>query len=222
MTTIITTAPETKPSIKRALISLALDANSFIRDQLLTWKGDEYARIGAEPVLEVPQSGHCWIVSGRHGRTMVSRTLPIFDVDAVNVEEADETLENRFRTILEKAAPDDLFRIYRTHSGIRVICTSRVISDLNMKPDRKWFYDLSVEMNADQTYVGLCFSQKTFRARLDPKKSRRGVSTPKGARACRLIGEDIGNGTSDPALMAQVELHDEASMALYDHERELF
>ena len=217
-----TTATLTKTSLRERLIKAAINATYGVRRALLQLLDDDYSIAGDEPVLEVPQSGNCWIVSGRHGRTLVSRTLPIWDVDAVNAEEADETLESRFRSILEKAAPNELFRIYRTRGGIRVICTSRVIDDVGMKPDLKWFYDLAVEMNADQTYVGLCSRQKTFRARLDPKKSRQGVSCPDNARACRLIGTDIGNGTATASLMAQVNFHDRATMALFQHGRELF
>ena len=163
---------------------------------------------------------------GRHGRTLVSLTLPIWDVDSIDPQADDESLLDRFQDQLERIAPEESFRIYRTFAGVRVICPSHVI-DLTDPEDLSGFMKLGRAIGADPMYLELCRKQQTCRARLDPKKSRpikqvKGMGTPANARACRLIGEGIGNGTTDPALMAQVEFHDEASMALFENDRELF
>jgi len=183
--------------------------------------GDDYDVQGTEPVLSVPQPGNCWVVEGRHGRTLVSRTLPIWDVDSIDRDADDEVLVNRFQAQLERIEPDLSFRIYRTFAGVRVICPSQVI-DLTDPEHLGGFMKIGRAIGADPIYMELCRKQQTCRARLEPKKSRHGLAAPANARACRLIADEIGPETADPALMAQIEFHDRASMALYDHERELF
>ena len=219
MTTITAAVPA--PSLRERLIRLALGATSQFRATLVAMLGDDYDVAGTEPVLSVPQSGNCWVVDGRHGRTLVSLTLPIWDIDSIDPKADDESLLDRFQAQLERVDPSDSFRLYRTLAGVRVICPSRVI-DLANPDDMRWFRAVAYALGADPVYRELCTKQQTCRARLDPKKSRHGVAAPANARACRLIGEDIGNGTTDPALMAQVEFHDRATMALFEHGRELW
>ncbi|CAI8151279.1 MAG: Uncharacterised protein [Synechococcus sp. CC9902] len=216
-----TTAPEFTPSLRERLLYLLLNATDSIRLKLISQLGGEYALQEPEPVLDVSMPGTCWIVQGRHGQTLVSRSLPIWDVDAVDRDADDETLIDLLRDELERTAPNDLFRIYRTRGGLRVICTSRAV-DLNDRRDWAWFTSRGEKMGADPIYLKLCRQQRTCRARLDPKQSRHGLEAPANARACRLISDDIGSGTAAPELMAQVEVHDRATRALFDHERELF
>ena len=216
-----TTAPALSPSLRERLLRLALRTTSQFRAALLAMLSDDYEVAGTEPVLSVPQPGNCWVVDGRHGRTLVSRTLPIWDIDSIDLTADDESLLNRFQAQLEGFAPEFSFRLYRTLAGVRVICTSYAI-DLTDPEHLEGFMELGRQIGADPVYMELCRKQQTCRARLDPKKSRHGVAAPANARACRLIGEDIGNGTTDPALMAQVEFHDRATMALFEHGRELF
>ena len=181
---------------------------------------DDYEVAGTEPVLSVPQSGNCWVVDGRHGRTLVSRTLPIWDIDSIDPKADDESLLDRFQEQLERIAPGYSFRIYRTYAGVRVICTEP--GHRSDRPEHlSGFMKLGRQIGADPIYMELCRKQQTCRARLDPKWDRfvKYVSAPANARACRLIGEDIGNGTTDPALMAQVEFHDRATMALFEHDQ---
>ena len=95
------------------------------------------------------------------------------------------------------------YRIYRTHSGCRVICTSVPVS---------WGWEAESFMRflrADPEYIKLCRIQKCYRARLTPKPWRE-KSNP--AKVCVLEGI---HGKDEVAfeLAEQLRLHDELTLA---------
>lgn len=66
------------------------------------------------------------------------------------------------------------FRVYETHSGIRVI-VSGLATDEAVTPDNMVLDCLFEDMHADPLYARLCFRQQCFRARLTPKPERVGI-----------------------------------------------
>ena len=166
--------------------------NHFPVPGTLAMLSDDYQRPAPNP-SEVP-CRELLVVDGRHGRTLVSRTLPIWDIDSIDLMADDESLLNHFQAQLEGFAPGFSFRLYRTLAGVRVVCTSYAI-DLTDPEHLEGFMELGRQIGADPIYMELCRKQQTCRARLVKKKSGHGVAAPANARACRLIGEDIGNGT---------------------------
>ena len=103
----------------------------------------------------------------------------------------------------EKPVRGESWRIYRTHSGYRLICTSRLIDHTEM-----WYaLRLLRFLKADPRYIDLCEKQNCFRARLTPKPWR---GEEWCNSVCYLIDE-IGDEVH-PALAEQLRLHDELTI----------
>jgi hypothetical protein len=160
-----------------------------------------------------------WLTVNRYNAIVLnSRNMLIMDVDF-----GDERL-NRFAGAKDEhevfAAFDRLgeldatshdeylakesYRVYRTHSGCRVICTSRPF----LQHDAYLAERLMYFLKADREYMRLCKVQKCYRARLTPKPWRdNGCSQ----HVCDLVHEH-GNGVAHPALAEQVALHDDLTL----------
>jgi hypothetical protein len=85
----------------------------------------------------------------------------------------DETLA-RIRAACERRRRH-AFRIYRTHSGFRVLVT-----DLVLDPRSAAAQDLLSDFAADEAFQRLCKLQGSFRARLTPKPWRMNLPRPPG------------------------------------------
>lgn len=213
--------------------STLLDLVTATRDRLIAWQADDYTQArGTEPVVDVVTPGVCWTITGRHGRVLVSTTLPIWDVDGIPADMTDEDVVERITSALysdpsalEHLTETDRFRIYRTAAGARVICSTRPV-DLRDADDWTWFAGIGQLLGADDVYMRCCQRQFTCRARLDPKLHRLAeLNLPKAeARACRLISDELDGSefardtiSHHPDLMEQVRFHDSESRAIYDH-----
>ncbi len=232
-TTPFSPPPPARPrrSLRARFISLLLDLVTAARDRLVAWRADDYSIRGTEPVLSVTEPGECWTITGRYGKVLVSTTLPIWDVD-LDAETAaaatDEELVERLHAVIcrsrsEHLSETDRFRAYRTHSGLRIICSTRSV-DLRTPEDWAWFAAIGKALGSDPVYMRACQRQFTCRARLEPKPQRlesMGLTRP-GARAARLISEDLAgleseNPADHPGLVVQIRLHDKITEAAYSH-----
>lgn len=120
--------------------------------------------------------------------------------------------------------PELGFRVYRTHSGLRYICTTEEFLPRSLESHR-----MMRSLMADPRYRALCSFQETYRARLTPKPWRwlkySGFSkydneeiTEEFAEAedyavCRLI-EVVGPDKIIDPFAKMIERHDEATKAL--------
>jgi hypothetical protein len=192
-------------------------ATTRIRRLLLGWQARDYVIRATEPVSAVVVPGDCWIVTGRHGATMVSRTLAIWDVDDIDPVAEDWTVLATIQLRLAQGpgTNPEGFRVYRTAAGARVIWAHDPLDwdaeEGDTLTDRAWFFLVSAALRADPIYETLCHRQRTCRARLHPKPSRLGRFQRPQVRACRFIG---GDQRVDPVLAAQVEFHDRETGAL--------
>lgn len=100
------------------------------------------------------------------------------------------------------------YRVYRTHSGCRVICTSATMP----WEDMGWLAERFMQfLRGDPDYIQLCRVQKCYRARLTPKPWR---ENGEGAHVCRLENVHClgGDGEVHPNLKEQIRLHDELTL----------
>lgn len=181
----------------------------------------------AEPVLELLKPGIAWVAQGRYGPTLISRDLPIWDVD---LHEGNTTgdlsgyLPELTRQLQIPEADDRSFRIYATFGGVRVIATEPAPNAGDLSPfEHDWFKAIGEALNADPAYMAISSRQKCSRARLAPKTAelRWYAKPPVGdPRACRFVGW-IGNPKVAGTLADQIDLHDRRTEAL-DSDKELF
>jgi hypothetical protein len=102
------------------------------------------------------------------------------------------------------------YRVYHTHSGCRVICTSVTMPWQEMD----WLAELFMQfLRGDPNYIELCQVQKCYRARLTPKRWR---ENGEPAHVCRLekVHARFGPATVEvhPDLKEQLRLHDELTL----------
>ncbi len=83
-----------------------------------------------------------------------------------------QTTFNDLCTVLG-SEPDTGFRIYRTAAGFRILATTH-----EFEPGSESARGLMTSVGADDAFVRLCGTQKTFRARLTPKPWRCGATEP--------------------------------------------
>ena len=103
------------------------------------------------------------------------------------------------------------YRVYRTHSGCRVICTSKCFPQ---GTHGYLAYHLMMFVKADRQYMKLCDVQKCYRARLTPKPWRcNGLPS----HVCDLV-HTAGPGEVHPELEEQLALHDEMTLCRADSE----
>lgn len=175
-----------------------------------------------EPVVK-PDPYHiapaCLTVNSYNALVLNSPNLLIVDIDAGDPRFSqhamvlgDEDVLANIRSLndFDQVHRTDLrkqsWRIYETHSGWRVICTSK-----SFKAD--WFGEQVLRFfRSDPRYIEMCRKQQCFRARLTPKPWREGDG---GHCVCRLI-ESVGTEVS-PVLAEQVRLHDELTLPEHDY-----
>lgn len=129
------------------------------------------------------------------------------DCDQVirNVEELSR-LDRQIMGFEDWKFADQSYRVYRTHAGCRVICTSRPFP----WSDSAWLARRLMQfLRTDPHYVRLCDDQKCYRARLTPKPWR---GDDEDSHVCDLVAT-VGNGDIAQELKEQLRLHDELTLA---------
>ena len=101
---------------------------------------------------------------------------------------------------------DQSYRVYRTHSGCRVICTSICLPWQNTGWVAQRFMRF---LRSDPDYIKLCDIQKCYRARLAPKPWRDGGND---TCVCRHFSTEGNKAHVAPELEEQLRLHDELTL----------
>ena len=142
-------------------------------------------------------------------------------------------VDNTLNQIRETAVghPDLAFRVYRTHSGYRLMVTN-----LLLEADSARAQQLLEDFQADPLYIRMCRNQQCFRARLTPKPWRCQIGMPPakfpfadaaakeayrsweqaynrkvaGFSTCQLV-DVIGDETVDSSRSDFLSLHDRLS-----------
>ena len=184
---------------------------------------------GAEPVVSASElydlPSDSWLTVNRYNALVLnSCNMLIADVDfgdgrlnrfagARNCEEVVDNLRELDLLDHEHLPFEDWsfaaqsYRVYRTHSGCRVICTSISVPWACSGWAATRFMRF---LRADPQYVELCGVQKCYRARLTAKPWRmRG----EGAHVCELVAT-VGKGEVAQELVEQIRLHDELRACL--------
>ena len=208
-----------------------LDRMDKLRKPLDFARNHYYLTQEAEPVLELLKPGIAWVAQGRYGPTLISRNLPIWDVDkpaAPPTEQEAAVTEWHVALLAVMQESGHSFRLYQTRGGMRVICTNRTV-DLNNEVDAGWFREIGAAIQADRAYMVISSRQKCSRARLRPKppelrwnesKALRELVDRGLTRACRYW-RTIGTAEIHSNLAEQIAFHDAETEAL-DSDKELF
>lgn len=191
-----------------------------------------------EPIVEPDglydlDATNCWLTVNRYNALVLNtNNMLIADIDfgtprlnrfagARNCDDVIDNLsdiaildENYFGFYDPGEDPDEFrfamqtYRVYRTHSGCRVICTSAVMPWQEMG----WLAERFMRfLRGDPKYIELCQVQKCYRARLTPKPWR---DNGEPVHVCRL--ERVQHEEVHPDLKEQVRLHDELTLAEND------
>ncbi len=117
---------------------------------------------------------------------------------------------DEFRSAGDFRFADQSYRVYRTHSGCRVICASICVPWEELAWTAERFLRF---LRSDPEYIRLCRIQKCYRARLTPKPWR---ETDNADCVCFRFSTEGKKAEVAPELAAQIALHDE--MTLPDHQ----
>ena len=98
------------------------------------------------------------------------------------------------------------YRVYRTHSGARVICTSRTCP---WEEVGYWAGRLMRFIRTDPQYMALCQEQRCYRARLTPKPWRHNGD---GCYHVCNLAHQIGPDVVAPELRDQLQVHDDLTL----------
>lgn len=101
---------------------------------------------------------------------------------------------------------DQTYRVYRTHSGCRVICTSLSIPWAQYGWVSQRFMQF---LRGDPEYIRLCGLQNCYRARLTPKPWR---ATGESDCVCFLYSTEGPTAPVAPELEEQLRLHDDMTL----------
>ena len=192
-------------------------------------KPGEFSAYGGEgePVVSpkgtYDVSADAWLTVNHYNALVLNtRNMLIADVDFgderlnryAGAEDCDEVVKNLKQLHLldeehmrydELQFSDQSYRVYRTHSGCRVICTSVCVP----WEQKAWAAQRFMQfVRSDPQYIELCGVQKCYRARLTPKPWR---DNGEPAHVCELE-EKVGNGRIADDLEEQLKLHDEMTL----------
>jgi hypothetical protein len=203
-----------------------------LREEIIRYLGDD-------------GRGYAIITRNRYGALVLNTAqVPFIDVDAV----APPVLEGLKRLFSRGPAVDptlerireacarhsrQAFRVYRTHSGYRVLATNTYLDPASDETQA-----FLAGFGADPDFANLCRVQASFRARLTPKPWRAGVPAPPGQHprdpvsqqefgtwmlryeaacrthaTCRFV-EAIGSAPPDADVRAIVDEHDRCTRAM--------
>jgi hypothetical protein len=186
------------------------------------YSGGEEPVVSADGLYDLPDEA--WITVNHYNALVLnSSNLLIADVDfgdarldkyagvdhchqvIQNIEELSR-LDEQIMGYEDWKFAEQSYRVYRTHSGCRVICTSRTFP----WSDSAWHARRLMQfLRADPHYVLLCDTQKCYRARLTPKPWRGDVED---SHVCKLV-TTVGTGHVAHELKEQLRLHDELTLA---------
>lgn len=102
------------------------------------------------------------------------------------------------------------YRVYQTHSGCRVICTSLALPWEEMGWAATCFMRF---LRSDPNYMELCGVQKCYRARLTPKPWR---DNGEPVHVCELV-DTIGPPNVSWELREQLAVHDDLTLCAEDY-----
>jgi len=182
-----------------------------------------------EPHLDLRGAYHldpaqAWLTLNRYNAIVLnSRNMLIVDVDfgdrrlnrfagaddECDVIEGLDRLGDLDETLFDVHLARESYRVYRTHSGCRVICTSRPFGQGGDYLAERLMYFLK----ADREYMRLCKVQNCYRARLTPKPWRENGCSQ---HVCNLVHEH-GDGVVHHDLFEQLALHDDMTVRVEDH-----
>lgn len=103
-----------------------------------------------------------YVSSAQNFRTLFTEDVMFIDVDG---EDRGAPLRRLRRFVAIN--PEMGFRVYQTHSGLRLLCTSH-----RMRPDRKGAAHIFGQLGADPNYVKSCGASGYYSSRLEPKPGR--------------------------------------------------
>jgi hypothetical protein len=133
--------------------------------------------------------------------------LAFFDEHYFGLDDPDVGTDD-FRFANDFRFAQQTYRVYRTHSGCRVICTSATMPWKEMG----WLAERFMRfLRGDPNYIELCQVQKCYRARLTPKPWR---DNGEPVHVCRLEQVQFLGGSDEvhPDLKEQLRLHDELTL----------
>lgn len=208
-------------------VFLPPDAENYVQAFLHQPFGFKDYQSGTEPVVDANElydlGDSAWLTVNHYNALVLNTSnMLVADIDFgdgrlnrhAGVKECDEVLENLGELHLldeehmqfeEFQFADQTYRVYRTHSGCRVICTSIAMP----WQDAGWMAERFMQfLRSDPAYIKLCSVQKCYRARLTPKPWR-----DKGgpSHVCRLEATH-GKEAVHPDLKEQLSLHDELTL----------
>jgi hypothetical protein len=139
------------------------------------------------PVGEIDCQGRSGgkITRNHYGCLVLNATNTLFiDVDVLAVDRSGGLAQTDSTPEMWDSTLDDLcvvlanernhgFRVYRTSAGYRVLATNQPHEPGSPESER-----LMRNAGADEAFVGLCRTQRSFRARLTPKPWRCGLRRP--------------------------------------------
>ena len=218
-------------------VFLPPDARNYVQAFLHQPFGFKDYQSAKEPVVDPRElydlGESAWLTVNSYNALILNTSnMLIADIDFgderinrhAGAEDCDEVLENLWELpLLDEMtfgwdSPEDdvddfrfamqSYRVYRTHSGCRVICTSAAMP----WPEMAWLAERFMQfLRSDANYVKLCGVQKCYRARLTPKPWR---DNGELAHVCRLASVHcmFGNEEIHPDLEEQLRLHDELTL----------
>lgn len=186
----IKTLLETAKSLYSAVVSIDPITGAYVTSRSACPAAHSPFDGPVEPLVPAPgfnmgEAAHC---SLNHYNSLVLNTNNMFIVDidfadrrhnkwtgAASIQDVLDTLHDL--GVLDQQAADraafrwsdQCWRVYRTHSGARVICTSRPVP---FASSRYEVMNLFRFLGADPNYARLCCDQLCYRARLTPKPWR--------------------------------------------------
>jgi hypothetical protein len=206
------------------------DAKSYVRGVLHEPIAFKEYQSSTEPVVdptdlyELDDSAcSAWLTVNRYNALVLNTSnMLIADIDFgderlnrfAGAEDCDEVVENlkelqvfdeEFMRFEDFRFADQSYRVYRTHSGCRVICTSICV----LWADMGWLAQRFMRfLRSDPAYIELCGVQRCYRARLTPKPWREKGGPCHVARLVDVHGDEV----VCPELEEQLRLHDELTL----------
>jgi hypothetical protein len=204
------------------------DAHDYVRGVLHEPIGFKEYHTGKEPVVDTEDlydlADSAWLTVNHYNALVLNTSnMLIADIDfgdgrfdrhagATDVTEVGKNLEDLHLLDDEHMQgekfrfADQSYRIYRTHSGCRVICTSIALPWQSMG----WMAERFMRfLRSDPEYIKLCGVQKCYRARLTPKPWR---NKGDGRCVCVHVSTEGRQPSVDLELEEQLRLHDEMTL----------
>jgi hypothetical protein len=191
-------------------------------EQFASYSGGDEPVVSADSLYDLPDEA--WLTVNHYNALVLNTSnLLIADVDFgderlsgyAGVEDYSQVIENleqlelldeEIMTFEKWKVAEQSYRVYRTHSGCRVVCTSKTFP----WSESAWHARRLMQfLRADPHYVLLCDTQKCYRARLTPKPWRGDVGD---SHVCDFV-TTVGNGHVAHELKEQLRLHDELTLA---------